>query len=39
MDAADTFEDQRKDIAGESSKVDVSKLLDKTGIVASSYCR
>lgn len=37
--AADAFEDQRKDIAGESSKVDVSKLLGKTGIVASSYCR
>lgn len=30
---------ERKDIAGEISELDISKLLGTSGIVASAYCR
>ena len=37
--AADRLEDRRRDEAGETSELDIARLLRRTGLVASSYCR
>lgn len=36
---ADRLEDRRRDEAGETSELDIARLLRRTGLVASSYCR